>query len=30
MMINAEFFWKMFELTGSVNAYLMYKKLIIN
>ncbi|WP_143031522.1 YqzL family protein [Proteiniborus ethanoligenes] len=29
-MFNAEFFWKMFELTGSVNAYLIYKKLIMN
>ncbi|WP_352417929.1 YqzL family protein [Proteiniborus sp.] len=29
-MFNADFFWKMFELTGSINAYLMYKALIMN
>lgn len=29
-MFDAEFFWKMFELTGSINAYLIYKALIMN
>ncbi|NLZ94010.1 MAG: YqzL family protein [Firmicutes bacterium] len=27
-MINADFFWFVFERTGSVAAYLLYKKLI--
>ncbi|MDD2431865.1 MAG: YqzL family protein [Bacillota bacterium] len=26
-MLNAEFFWRVFELTGSLVAYLMYKEL---
>ncbi|HHY19662.1 MAG TPA: YqzL family protein [Firmicutes bacterium] len=26
-MFNAEFFWRVFELTGSLVAYLMYKEL---
>ncbi|MTI68225.1 MAG: YqzL family protein [Firmicutes bacterium] len=29
-MIDANFFWNLFQLTGSINAYLMYKKLAIN
>ncbi|WIV11404.1 YqzL family protein [Proteiniborus sp. MB09-C3] len=29
-MLNAEFFWKLFELTGSINAYLIYKALLMN
>lgn len=28
-MINANFFWRIFELTGSISAYLMYKKLTV-
>ncbi|RJX28153.1 MAG: YqzL family protein [Dethiobacter sp.] len=27
-MFTAEFFWKVFENTGSVAAYLLYKRLI--
>ncbi|MCR3921305.1 MAG: YqzL family protein [Firmicutes bacterium] len=27
-MINAEFFWIVFERTGSVTAYLLYKQLV--
>ncbi|MDO9535501.1 MAG: YqzL family protein [Bacillota bacterium] len=26
--MTAEFFWKLFENTGSVAAYLLYKKLL--
>lgn len=26
MNLTAEFFWKLFEATGSVTAYLMYKQ----
>ncbi|MBS4537988.1 YqzL family protein [Clostridium sp. D2Q-11] len=29
-MVNAQFYWHVFELTGSINAYLMYKNLLIN
>ncbi|MGI5876660.1 MAG: YqzL family protein [Dethiobacteria bacterium] len=29
-MLTAEFFWKMFESTGSVAAYLLYKYLLSN
>ncbi|NBI05451.1 YqzL family protein [Senegalia massiliensis] len=29
-MAYAQLFWHIFELTGSVNAYLMYKNLSIN
>lgn len=27
-MINADFFWRVFERTGSVAAYLLYKQMI--
>ncbi|MEW5920606.1 MAG: YqzL family protein [Bacillota bacterium] len=27
-MLTAEFFWKLFESTGSVAAYLLYKRLL--
>ncbi|MBA2133613.1 YqzL family protein [Hydrogenispora sp. UU3] len=27
-MLSAEFFWKLFEITGSITAYLLYKELI--
>ncbi|WP_120168352.1 YqzL family protein [Thermohalobacter berrensis] len=27
-MLNAALFWKLFELTGSINAYLVYKSLL--
>ncbi|WP_425448190.1 YqzL family protein [Dethiothermospora halolimnae] len=30
LVISARFYWKVFKLTGSVDAYLMYKKLLIN
>lgn len=26
-MISAEFFWKVFEATGSISAYLLYRQL---
>ncbi|MBS4536275.1 YqzL family protein [Clostridium sp. D2Q-14] len=29
-MLNAQFYWHVFELTGSINAYLMYRYLLIN
>ncbi len=29
-MKTAEVFWKIFELTGSVTAYIMYKKLLMS
>ncbi len=29
-MKTAEVFWRIFELTGSVAAYIMYRKLIMN
>ncbi|WP_083760910.1 YqzL family protein [Alkaliphilus metalliredigens] len=29
-MKTAELFWKIFEMTGSVTAYLMYKELVMN
>lgn len=28
MILSAEFFWKIFEITGSVTAYLVYRELI--
>ncbi|MBO8169477.1 MAG: YqzL family protein [Thermoanaerobacteraceae bacterium] len=28
MLTPAEFFWRIFELTGSITAYMMYRKLI--
>ncbi|HBT16603.1 MAG TPA: YqzL family protein [Hydrogenispora sp.] len=28
MILSAEFFWKLFEITGSITAYLLYKELI--
>jgi hypothetical protein len=27
-MLGADFFWRLFELTGSITAYLIYKMLI--
>lgn len=27
-MIDAELLWKLFKLTGSINAYVLYKKLL--
>ncbi|HHX77490.1 MAG TPA: YqzL family protein [Firmicutes bacterium] len=27
-MTTADFFWRMFEATGSITAYLLYKRLI--
>ncbi|KAB3529811.1 YqzL family protein [Alkaliphilus serpentinus] len=29
-MKTSEIFWRIFELTGSVTAYLIYKELIMN
>ncbi|MGB9839712.1 YqzL family protein [Thermovenabulum sp.] len=28
-MLAAEFFWKLFEITGSIKAYLIYKELAL-
>lgn len=28
MFLSAEFFWKIFEVTGSVTAYLVYRELL--
>jgi len=28
MILSAEFFWKLFKITGSISAYLVYKELI--
>ncbi|WP_143122576.1 YqzL family protein [Sporomusa acidovorans] len=28
-MLTAEFFWRMFEATGSIAAYLWYKRLMM-
>lgn len=28
-MLTAEFFWKLFEATGSVAAYLLYRKYLL-
>ncbi|WP_420848195.1 YqzL family protein [Natranaerofaba carboxydovora] len=27
-MLTADFFWRLFKLTGSVTAYLIYKELV--
>ncbi|WP_071934012.1 YqzL family protein [Sporolituus thermophilus] len=29
MVVTAEFFWRMFEATGSIAAYLLYKRLML-
>ncbi|GBG55116.1 hypothetical protein SDC9_207735 [bioreactor metagenome] len=28
-MVTAEFFWRVFEATGSIAAYLLYKRLML-
>ncbi|HYH01739.1 MAG: YqzL family protein [Bacillota bacterium] len=28
MSLSADFFWKVFETTGSITAYLIYKELV--
>ncbi|NLY90749.1 MAG: YqzL family protein [Firmicutes bacterium] len=28
MILSAEFFWRLFEITGSIAAYLLYKEFI--
>ncbi|WP_366922632.1 YqzL family protein [Metallumcola ferriviriculae] len=30
MMLPAEFFWRVFELTGSIKAYMIYRKLAVH
>ncbi|MTI56465.1 MULTISPECIES: YqzL family protein [Geosporobacter] len=30
MFATAELFWKLFMLTGNINAYLVYKELVTN
>ncbi|WP_156456481.1 YqzL family protein [Abyssisolibacter fermentans] len=29
-MIDANLFWNLFKLTGSVNAYILYKELLVS
>ncbi|NLC11899.1 MAG: YqzL family protein [Firmicutes bacterium] len=29
-MLTADYFWKLFEKTGSVAAYLLYKRLVLH
>jgi len=29
LLVTADFFWKLFEATGSIAAYLLYKRLMI-
>jgi hypothetical protein len=29
LLVTADFFWRMFEATGSIAAYLLYKRLMI-
>lgn len=29
MLVTADFLWKMFEATGSIAAYLLYKRLMV-
>ncbi|MCF8011375.1 MAG: YqzL family protein [Clostridiales bacterium] len=29
-MLTAEFFWRLFEATGSIRAYMLYKKLVVH
>ncbi|HHX23506.1 MAG: YqzL family protein [Tepidanaerobacteraceae bacterium] len=29
-MLTADFFWNIFEVTGSITAYLIYKELLLN
>ncbi|HWR55889.1 MAG TPA: YqzL family protein [Negativicutes bacterium] len=29
LLLTADFFWKVFEATGSVAAYLVYKRLVL-
>ncbi|MGI6097858.1 MAG: YqzL family protein [Dethiobacteria bacterium] len=29
-MLTADFFWKIFETTGSIAAYLIYKRLVMH
>jgi len=29
VLVTADFFWRMFEATGSIAAYLLYKRLMI-
>ena len=28
MILSAEFFWKLFKITGSISAYLVYKEFL--
>ncbi|MFZ5641763.1 MAG: YqzL family protein [Bacillota bacterium] len=30
MFLPAEFFWRMFEATGSITAYILYKRLAVH
>nr|WP_204617002.1 YqzL family protein [Desulforadius tongensis] len=30
MFLTADFLWRMFETTGSVRAYMLYKKLVVH
>ncbi|MBU4532040.1 MAG: YqzL family protein [Eubacteriales bacterium] len=30
MHLTAEFFWRLFETTGSVKAYMLYRRLVLH
>ncbi|MCL0032944.1 YqzL family protein [Peptococcaceae bacterium] len=30
MLLNADFFWRLFEATGSIRAYMMYRRMLVN
>ncbi|MDD4169798.1 MAG: YqzL family protein [Desulfotomaculaceae bacterium] len=30
MLLTAEFFWRLFEATGSVRAYILYRRMVIH
>ncbi|WP_152908973.1 MULTISPECIES: YqzL family protein [Thermincola] len=30
MFLTAEFFWRIFEATGSITAYILYKRLAVH
>ncbi|MCD5405090.1 MAG: YqzL family protein [Desulfotomaculum sp.] len=30
MLLSADFFWRLFEATGSIRAYMMYRRMLVN
>ncbi|MGI6491449.1 MAG: YqzL family protein [Peptococcaceae bacterium] len=30
MLLTAEFFWRLFEATGSVRAYMLYRRMVLH